>query len=41
MCGAAERDLDIIEDKNTIITYVGYKPIFGEIFVCRKCGYRF
>ncbi len=40
-CGARGKDLKVEEDKSKILGYVGHKPLYGRIHVCKRCGYKF
>jgi len=40
-CGAAGKDIKIVEDKKKVLSYVGNMPMYAKIKVCKKCGYQF
>jgi chromosome segregation ATPase len=40
-CGAAGKDIKLVENKTKVLSYVGNMPMYAKIRVCKKCGYEF
>jgi DNA repair exonuclease SbcCD ATPase subunit len=40
-CGAAGKDIKLVEDKTKVLSYVGNMPMYAKIKVCKKCGHEF
>ena len=40
-CGAAGKDIKLVEDKTRPLSYVGNMPMYAKIKVCKKCGHTF
>lgn len=40
-CGAAGKDIKLVEDKTRPLSYVGNMPMYAKIKVCKKCGHKF
>ena len=40
-CGAAGKDIKLVEDKTKVLSYVGNMPMYAKIRVCKKCGFQF
>ena len=40
-CGAVGKDIKSEEDKSKILGYIGHKPYFSKVSVCKKCGQKF
>jgi len=40
-CGAAGKDIKLVEDKTRPLSYVGNMPMYAKIKVCKKCRHKF
>ena len=39
MCGNI--DIKTVEDKSSVLSYVGHIPIYSKKYICKKCSYEF
>ncbi len=37
-CGATGKDIKTEEDKTKVLSYIGNKPMYQKIKICKKCG---
>ncbi len=40
-CGAVGQNIKVEEDKMTILSYIGGRPMYAKKNVCKKCGHKF
>lgn len=40
-CGAFGYDLNSVDDKSKVLSYMGSRPIYRKKYACRKCGEEF
>ena len=40
-CGAAGKDIKLVDDKTKPLSYVGNMPMYAKIKVCKKCRHNF